>query len=134
MTLAIHGALRARAGRGGRADAVVGRDALVLALCYMFSMNLKKQRRAGATETFSVSVDPGTKNALRRLADAQYAGNMSALITDLAEEARRRMAAGAYLRRRTLRPLDSAGVDALEASIAREVAAARKRRKSSRVA
>jgi hypothetical protein len=100
----------------------------------MFSMNVKKQRRAGATETFSVSVDPGTKNALRRLADAEYAGNMSALITDLAEEARRRMAAGAYLRRRALRPLDSAGVDALEASIAREVDAARKRRKPSRVA
>jgi hypothetical protein len=104
------------------------------ALCYIFSMKRAKQRRAGATETFSVSVDPETKNALRRLADAEYAGNLSALVTDLAEEARRRMAAGAYLRRRALRPLDRAGVAALEASIEREMEVARRRRRARRVA
>jgi hypothetical protein len=100
----------------------------------MFSMKRPKQRRAGATATFSVSVDPETKKALRRLADADYAGNLSALVTDLAEEARRRMSAGAYLRRRAIRPLDRAGVVAMEANIEREVAVARRRRGGRRVA
>ena len=97
-------------------------------------MKRAKQRRAGATQTFSVSVDPETKNALRRLADAEYAGNLSALVTDLAEEARRRMAAASYLRRHALRPLDREGVASLEANIEREVAVARKRRRARRVA
>jgi hypothetical protein len=100
----------------------------------MFSMKRSKQRRPGATKTFSVSVDAETKAALRQLADAEYAGNLSALVTDLAEEARRRMAAGAYLRRRGLRPLDRAGVATIEASIEREVATGRKRRRAPRVA
>jgi hypothetical protein len=91
-------------------------------------MKQGKQRRAGATQTFSVSVDPETKKALRKLADAECAGNLSALVTDLAEEARRRMAAGAYLRRHAIRPFDRAGVVALEASIEREVTLARGRR------
>jgi hypothetical protein len=97
-------------------------------------MKRVKQRRAGATETFSVSVDPETKKALRSLADEDYAGNLSALVTDLAEEARRRMSAGAYLRRRVIRPLDRAGVAAVEASIERDVAVARKRHRGRRVA
>jgi hypothetical protein len=58
-------------------------------LCYIVSM--KKARRAGATETFSVSVNPETKRALRALANRDFGGNLSALVTDLAEEARRRM-------------------------------------------
>jgi hypothetical protein len=97
-------------------------------LCYMFSMKAKR-RRAGATETFSVSVDPETKRALRTLADADFQGNMSALVTDMAEEARRRMAAGAYLRRQRLKELTKAESDALVAEIEREVAATKRRRK-----
>jgi len=62
-------------------------------------MNGKKSRRAGATETFSVSVDPETKRALRALADKEFGVNLSALVTNFAEDARRRLAAGAYLRR-----------------------------------
>ena len=93
-----------------------------------------RQRRAGATETFSVSVDPETKRALRRLADASYSGNLSALVTDLAEDARRRMAAGAYLRRHGISPLGPAGVEILEADLAREVRAARRSRKGRPVA
>jgi hypothetical protein len=54
-----------------------------------------KRRRAGATETVSVSVDAETKRALRKVADAEFEGNLSALVTDFAEEARRRMAAAA---------------------------------------
>lgn len=97
-------------------------------------MKHRKQRRAGATETFSISVDPETKKALRRLADASYGGNLSALITDLAEDARRRTSAGAYLRRRAMAPLDREGVLAVEANIARELAVARRRGRGRRVA
>src|ERR1043165_8975467 len=95
-------------------------------------MNRTRRRRAGATETFSVSVDPRTKKALRQLADSDYGGNLSALVTDLAEEARRRMAAGAYLRKQGIRPLDRAEVTATEAEIQRDVAAARNRRRRAR--
>jgi hypothetical protein len=98
----------------------------------MFSM--KKPRRAGATETFSVSVDPETKRALRALADSAFGGNLSALVTDMAEEARRRMAAGAYLRRHGITEPTSIEADALQAEIDREVVVARKRRARRRVA
>lgn len=50
---------------------------------------MKRQRRAGATETFSVSVDPETKRRLRALAQAKFGGNVSALISDLAREGER---------------------------------------------
>lgn len=103
-------------------------------MCYNLSMKRSKQRRAGMTETFSISVDPKTKQALRKLADAEYQGNLSALVTDLAEEARRRLAAGAYLKRHGIAALDKTEAAALEASLAREVAAARKQRKTRRVA
>ena len=84
-----------------------------------------KKRRAGATETFSVSVDADTKRALRRLADAEFQGNLSALVTDFAEEARRRMAAAAYLRKHGIPKLTSAEADTLEAQIEREIKRAR---------
>ena len=61
-------------------------------------MTARRPRRAGATRTFSVSVDAETKRALRTLADAEFGGNLSALVTDFAEDARRRLAAAAYLR------------------------------------
>lgn len=103
-----------------------------LSSCYTVSM--KKSRRTGATETFSVSVDPETKRALRAFADSEFGGNLSALVTDFAEEARRRMAAGAYLKRHGVRALTSADADALLGEIDREVALARKRRARRRVA
>jgi hypothetical protein len=81
-----------------------------------------------------VSVDPETKRALRRLADHDYGGNLSALVTDLAAEARRRMAAARYLERHRIPDLDSSGAVALEAEIAAEAAAWRKRRKRRAVA
>lgn len=93
---------------------------------------MKKVRRAGATETFSVSVDPSTKQALRALADRDFGGNLSALVTDLAEEARRRMAADAYLRRRGILAPSPSEADALEREISRELAAWKKRSKSSK--
>jgi hypothetical protein len=98
-------------------------------LCYTFSMNGKKSRRAGATETFSVSVDPETKRALRALADQEFGGNLSALVTNFAEDARRRLAAGEYLRKHRIPSLTPGEADQLQAEIDREVASARKRRK-----
>jgi hypothetical protein len=92
-------------------------------------MKFKRSRRAGATETFSVSVDTETKRALRKLAAAEFGGNLSALVTDFAEEARRRMAAATYLRARGIPKLSEAEADALEMQIEREIAAARPRRR-----
>lgn len=74
----------------------------------MRSFALHGQREEGATSRrkgdVSVSVDPRTKEALRALANRDFGGNLSALVTDLAEEARRRMAADAYLQRRLESP------------------------------
>jgi hypothetical protein len=53
---------------------------------------MKKSRRSGATETFSVSVDKQTKKTLKELAAENHAGNVSALITELAAEGARRAA------------------------------------------
>jgi hypothetical protein len=98
-------------------------------MCYTFSMKAKRSRRAGATETFSVSVDPETKRALRALADEEFGGNLSALVTDFAEDARRRLAAGAFLRGHGIPQLVAGEADRLQLEIDREVADARKRRK-----
>ena len=92
-------------------------------------MKAKKHRRAGATETFSVSVDPETKRALRALADRDFDGNLSALITDFAAEARRRAAAGEFLRLQRVPRLGAGEAAKLEADLAREIAAAKRRRR-----
>src|SRR5262245_34922226 len=97
-------------------------------------MKPKRLRRSGATQTFSVSVDPETKRALRALADREFGGNLSALVTDLAEEARRRMAAGRYLDRHGLPRLTAAEARRLDAEVRREVAAERRRARRRRVA
>jgi hypothetical protein len=96
-------------------------------MCYPRNMKAKKSRRAGATETFSVSVDPETKRALRALADKEFGGSLSALVTDFAEDARRRLAAGAYLRRHRIPELAAGEADRIETEINREVANARTR-------
>jgi hypothetical protein len=90
-------------------------------------MKAKKSRRSGATETFSVSVDPETKEALRALADSEFGGNMSALVTDFAEEARRRKAAADYLRRHGIAKLTKRGAEELQAELAAELAAAKRK-------
>jgi len=95
---------------------------------------MKKARRAGATETFSVSVDPKTKQALRALANKDFGGNLSALVTDLAEEARRRMAADAYLRRHRASPPSLAEAEVIQKELGRELAAWKKRSKKRKVA
>ena len=97
-------------------------------------MMAKKQRRLGATETFSVSVDPETKEALRALADSDFGGNLSALVTDFAEEARRRKAAGDYLRRHGIPKLTKQGAEELQAAIAAEVTVSKRKPRKRRVA
>lgn len=126
--------VRGRRNFKSRRDTRSGRPTTnpVPALCYIVSM--KKVRRAGATETFSVSVDPRTRQALRALANRDFGGNLSALVTDLAEEARRRMAADAYLRRHRISPPSTTEADAIEREIGRELAAWKKRPKKRKVA
>jgi hypothetical protein len=94
----------------------------------------QRQRRSGATETFSVSVDPQTKAALRELADSEFGGNLSALVTELAEEARRRSAAGEFLKRHKLAKLSPQSATTLGAEIDAEVAAARRKAKRRKAA
>jgi len=53
---------------------------------------MKKRRRPGATETFSVSVDRKTKQRLKTLAEQMHGGNVSALITELSIEGERQAA------------------------------------------
>ncbi len=102
-------------------------------LCYTVNMK-RRTRRAGATETFSISVDPETKRALRALANQDFQGNLSALVADLAEEARRRMAAGAYLQRRRIPVPTPAEADLVETEIAHEIAAWKQRRRRRKLA
>ncbi len=94
----------------------------------------KRQRRAGATETFSVSVDSETKKALRELADSEFGGNLSALVTDLADEARRRKAAGDLLKRHGFAKLTADAAATLRAEIDAEVAGIRKKAKKRKAA
>ncbi len=98
-------------------------------------LNMKaKKRRAGTTDRFTVSGDEETKRALRKLADTDFDGNLSALVTDFAEEARRRMAAGAYLRQNGIPRLTKGQAETLEAQIAGEIAKAASRRTRRRIA
>jgi len=94
----------------------------------------KRSRRAGATDTFSVSVDPVTKRALRQLADRDYGGNLSALVSDFAEEARRRMAAARYLERHGISALTPSEATGLEAELAGEATVWLQRRKRRTIA
>jgi hypothetical protein len=55
-------------------------------------MKSKRSRRAGATETIGVSLDPETKRRLRELAAAKHGGNVSALITEMTDAAVRQAA------------------------------------------
>lgn len=79
---------------------------------------MKKTRRAGATEVFSVSVDKKTKAALKRLANERHAGNVSALITELVEQERRLEAGRRFLRWSGHAGLTSERREALDAELA----------------
>lgn len=91
-----------------------------------------RQRRKGATETFSVSVDRETKRLLKEAADQDHGGNVSALITELAREAARRKAAGEFLRGMGVPRMTEEEADAFEKEISTELDA-QKRSKPRRV-
>jgi hypothetical protein len=55
-------------------------------------MKGKRSRRAGATETIGISLDPETKRKLKRLADERHGGNVSALVAEMADAAVRQAA------------------------------------------
>lgn len=55
-------------------------------------MKASRKRRAGATETVGVSLDPATKRKLKALAAERHDGNVSALIAEMTEEAVRQAA------------------------------------------
>ncbi|MGH7280138.1 MAG: hypothetical protein ACRELY_01320 [Polyangiaceae bacterium] len=52
-----------------------------------------KRARAGKTVTFSISVDVETQKILKREAKRGFEGNVSALITAMAQDAKRQAAA-----------------------------------------
>jgi hypothetical protein len=97
-------------------------------------MKASKTRRPGATETFSVSVDPRTKKVLRALADRDFGGNLSALITDFAADARRRLIAGDYLSDHGIAPMTSKEAAEFQVELEVEAAAWKKRHRRRRVA
>ena len=71
---------------------------------------------------------------MRALADSAFGGNLSALVTDFAEEARRRMAAGKYLTRHGIADVTAEEGDAVASQIDLEILAARKPRVKRRAA
>ena len=98
---------------------------------------MKRTRRKGATETFSVSVDHDTKEILKAAAVRDHGGNVSSLITELAREAARRKAAGDFLRSRGILKMTEAQAVAFEKEIEAELTAdghSKKRRRKRRAA
>ncbi len=94
----------------------------------------KRLKRAGETVTFSVSVDRDTKRLLRAVADRSYRGNVSELITQIAQQAARQEAAGELLRSHGRGPMTDEEREAFEAEIAAELARQRPPKKKRRKA
>lgn len=83
----------------------------------------RRLKRKGRTVTFSVSVDPSTKKLIRDVADRAYRGNVSELITQIAEQAARQEAAGSLLALHGRPSMTDAECDAFEREITAELAA-----------
>jgi hypothetical protein len=64
--------------------------------------------RAGKTATFSVSVDAETKRILKAEAKRSYGGNVSALVSAIAKEAKRQSAPDWLLQRSGASPMSAA--------------------------
>ncbi len=98
----------------------------------------KRMKRKGETVTFSVSVDRDTKELLREVADRSYQGNVSALITQIAQQAARQEAARDLLKSHGRTPLTDEEANAFEDAISAELAdqrpAKQKKRKARRAA
>lgn len=92
----------------------------------------KRLKRRGETVTFSVSVDPATKKLLRDIADRSYQGNVSELITQIAQQAARQQAAGELLRSHGRPAMSDAEAGAFQDTIAAELAGRRAPKKKRR--
>ena len=86
--------------------------------------------RAGKSATFSVSVDAETQRILRAEALRSYGGNVSALVTAIAKEAKRQSALDWLLRRSGAAPMTDAERDALLAEIDGKPTPRRRRRRA----
>ena len=73
--------------------------------------------RAGKTVTFSISVDQETQRILRAEAKRSYGGNVSALVSAIAKEAKRQAALDWLLQRAQRPPMTDAEQSALLAEI-----------------
>ena len=82
----------------------------------------RRLKRKGKTVTFSVSVAPATKKLLRDVADRAYRGNVSELITQIAEQAARQEAAARLLRLHGRPTMSDEECQAFEREIASELA------------
>jgi hypothetical protein len=96
----------------------------------------KRLRRKGSRVTFSVSVDRETQKLLRDIADEAYGGNVSELITQIAQRASRQQAAMELLRLHGMKPMSPSETEEFKAEIAAELAAQgpKKKKKKRRVA
>jgi len=74
-------------------------------------------RRPGKTATLSISVDAETQRILKQEAKRSYAGNVSALVSAIAKEAKRQSALDWLLQRSGTPPMTNAERDALLAEI-----------------
>jgi hypothetical protein len=94
----------------------------------------KRLKRKHAPVTFSVSVDPDTRALLRRIADEAYQGNVSALISEIAQQAARQAAARELLRLHGQRPMTDDEAATFQAEVDAELAGRPATRKRRRVA
>ncbi len=86
------------------------------------------QTRPGRTRTFSISVDDDTRDTLKEAAARLYGGNVSALVTALARELKRKQALEWLLASSGLPRMTDAEADALVAEIEGRPARKRARR------
>jgi post-segregation antitoxin (ccd killing protein) len=84
--------------------------------------------RAGKTVTFSISVDEETQRILKAEAKRSYGGNVSALVSAIAKEAKRQAALDWLLQQAQPPPMSEAERDALLAEIDGASRARRRRR------
>ena len=82
----------------------------------------RRLKRKGRTVTFSVSVDASTKKLLRDVADRAYRGNVSELITQIAEQAARQEAAAELLALHGRSRMTDEECEAFERELAAELA------------
>jgi post-segregation antitoxin (ccd killing protein) len=73
--------------------------------------------RPGKTATFSISVDEETQRILRTEAKRSYGGNVSALVSAIAKEAKRQSALDWLLQKSEAAPMTDAERDALLSEI-----------------